>query len=166
MTFRDAVPGDADAIDRIFRSSFCDTFAHLYSDEDLRAFLADFTMAAWESELTDAGFAFRIAEAGEPVGFAKLGPLKLPVATEARAIELKQLYLVKEHHGAGIAQQLMDWALEEARRRQAQELYLTVYTDNHRARRLYERYGFAEVGPYAFMVGSQADEDIIMRKAL
>jgi diamine N-acetyltransferase len=166
MTLRAANPADAAAIDRIFRTSFCDTFAHLYRQEDLRAFFADFTMAVWESELSSPDFAFQVAEAGEPVGFVKLGPLKLPVETDAPAIELKQLYILKEHHGAGIAQRLMDWALEEARRRGMREVYLTVYTDNHRARRVYERYRFTEVGPYSFMVGSQADEDIIMRKAL
>jgi diamine N-acetyltransferase len=166
MNLRDADEADALAIDGIFRTSFCDTFAHLYGEEDLRAFLADFTMAVWESELSSPDFAFQVAEAGEPVGFVKLGPLKLPVETDAPAIELKQLYILKEHHGAGIAQRLMDWALEEARRRGMREVYLTVYTDNHRARRVYERYGFTEVGPYSFMVGSQADEDIIMRKAL
>ena len=62
--------------------------------------------------------------------------------------------------------QLMDWAIDEARRRGAEELYLTVYTDNHRARRFYERYGFEAVGRYDFMVGSHADEDVIMRKLL
>ena len=41
----------------------------------------------------------------------------------------------------------MDWALDEARRRGVDELYLTVYIDNHRARRFYERYGFEAVGP-------------------
>ena len=51
-------------------------------------------------------------------------------------------------------------------RRGAEELYLTVYVDNHRARRFYDRYAFEAVGSYAFMVGSHADEDIIMRKSL
>ena len=36
----------------------------------------------------------------------------------------------------------MDWALDEARRRGARQLYLSVFIDNHRARRFYERYGF------------------------
>ena len=79
---------------------------------------------------------------------------------------LDQLYVLKEHHGAGIAQALMDWALDETRRRGAERLYLTVYVDNHRARRFYDRYGFDAVGRYDFMVGSHADEDIIMRKML
>jgi RimJ/RimL family protein N-acetyltransferase len=56
--------------------------------------------------------------------------------------------------------------LDEARRRGALDLYLTVYVDNHRARRFYEGYGFEFVGPYTFMVGNHADEDHIMRLAL
>jgi len=71
--------------------------------------------------------------------------------------------LLHEWRGAGVAHALMEWTMEEARVRGAREIYLTVYTDNHRARRFYERYGFQEVGPYKFMVGEQADEDIIMR---
>lgn len=165
--FRNAELIDAPAIDRMFRASFCDTFAHLYSDEDLGAFLAQFTTEAWRLELGDPGFAFRIAEvAGEPVGFVKLGPLGLPVEPAVGGMELKQLYILKDHHGAGIAAPLMEWALAEARARGAAELYLTVYTDNHRARRFYDRYGFAPFAPYAFMVGGHADEDIIMRKLL
>ena len=79
---------------------------------------------------------------------------------------LDQLYVLKEHHGAGIAQQLMDWAFEETERRGASQLFLTVYIDNHRAKRFYGRYGFEAVGRYDFMVGNHADEDIIMRKLL
>jgi GNAT superfamily N-acetyltransferase len=167
IAYRDAAPGDAAALDRIFDKSFCDTFAHLYRAEDLDAFLTGFTIADWEAELSDPAYAFRIAEvSGEPVGYVKLGPLKLPVETRRRAILLDQLYVLTLHHGAGIARELMNWALGEARRRGAEELYLTVFVENHRARRFYDRYGFEPVGRYDFMVGSHADEDVIMRKSL
>jgi ribosomal protein S18 acetylase RimI-like enzyme len=96
----------------------------------------------------------------------KLGPVKIPVEIERPAILLDQLYVLKEHHGAGVARELMDWALDEARARGAEEIYLTVFVDNHRARRFYDRYGFEAAGRYDFMVGNHADEDIIMRKAL
>jgi ribosomal protein S18 acetylase RimI-like enzyme len=167
ITYRQATADDAPAIDRVFRESFCDTFAHLYRPQDLEAFLSAFTLDAWRSELADERFAFRVAEAdGQVVGYVKLGPPALPVDAKGSSVELRQLYLLKQWHGLGAAKALMDWAIDEAKARGGTELYLTVYTENERARRLYERYGFVEIGPYHFMVGEQADEDIIMRLAL
>jgi diamine N-acetyltransferase len=167
IAYRDAIPADAAALDRLFETSFCDTFAHLYRPEDLEAFLSSFGVADLEEQLEDSAFACRIAEAhGVPVGYVKLGPLELPVEEDRPALLLDQLYILKAYHGVGIAHALMDWTLEEARRRGANRLYLTVYVDNHRARRFYDGYGFEPVGRYDFMVGSHADKDIIMRKLL
>jgi len=167
VTCRDAIAGDFAAIDGIFRASFCETFAHLYADEDLQAFLANFTPEAWAEEMANPDYAFRLAEDdGRAVGYVKLGPLALPVDPDQTACELRQLYVLKDWHGTGIAAELIDWALGEARRRGMLTLYLTVYTDNHRAKRFYERRGFVAVGRYDFMVGTHADEDIIMKRAL
>ena len=167
VTYRDATRADAAKLDGIFDTVFCDTFAHLYREEDLNAFLSSFGVPDWEEQLEDPAFACRLAEADSiPVGYVKLGPLKLPVGEESPALLLDQLYILKDYHGVGIAHALMDWTLEEARRRGATRLYLTVYVDNHRARRFYDRYGFEAVGRCDFMVGNHADEDIIMRKLL
>jgi GNAT superfamily N-acetyltransferase len=167
VTYRDATVADAATLDRIFDTSFCETFAHLYSAENLDVFLSSFGIPDWEDQLRNPAFACRIAEVdGEPVAYLKLGPLKLPVEEDSAALLLDQLYVLKEHHGAGIAQELMGWAFDEAKRRGATRLYLTVYIDNHRARRFYDRYGFDAAGTYKFMVGNHADEDIIMRKIL
>jgi diamine N-acetyltransferase len=167
VTYRSADPVDAPSLDRIFKTSFCDAFAHLYRAEDLQLFLSSVGVGDWQRQLVDPAYAVRLAEVdGVPVGFVKLGPLKLPVETDGPALLLDQLYVLKEHHGSGIARALMDWALDEARRRGARELYLTVYVDNDRARRFYDRDGFEPVGRYDFMVGTHADEDIIMRKML
>jgi GNAT superfamily N-acetyltransferase len=167
IAYRDATSEDAPAIDALFRQSFIDTFAHLYDPADLAAFFARFTQTAWREEIEDPDFAFRLAEAeGLLAGFAKISSVSLPVEPAAPAIELRQLYISKPWQGAGIAPVLMDWVLGRARGRGARELYLTVFTDNHRARSFYARYGFEAVGPYAFMVGSQADEDIIIRAKL
>lgn len=167
ITYRSAAPDDAIALDRLFDTVFCETFAHLYRKEDLDEFLSSFGIEDWKTQLGDPSYGFRIAETdGQPVGYVKLGPLKIPVETDRPAIFLDQLYVSKEHHGTGIAKTLMDWAIEETGRRGAEEVYLTVFIDNHRARRFYDRYGFEAVGRYDFMVGSQADHDIIMRKQL
>jgi diamine N-acetyltransferase len=167
LSYRRAELADADAVDRLFRTIFCDTFAHTYRVEDLEAFLGKFTLEVWLSELADPDYAFQLAEFdGEPCGYVKLGPSALPIETTHRAMELRQFYLAKTQQGSGAAAALMDWAVAEARQRGMDELYLTVFTENHRARRFYDRYGFVPVGSYDFIVGNQADKDIIMMKAL
>ena len=167
VSYREGGPEDAAPLDAIFDTVFCDTFAHLYRPEDLQDFLSSFGIADWDKQLRDSSFAVRIAEVnGLAVGYAKIGPLKLDVKPKGPAMLLDQLYVLKEHHGSGIARTLMDWAIDESRERSAQALYLTVFIDNHRARRFYDSYGFEDVGRYDFMVGAQADEDVIMRKAL
>jgi diamine N-acetyltransferase len=167
IAYRDATADDAPAIDALFRRSFADTFAHLYDPKDLAAFFARFTGQAWRGEIADPDIAFRLAEAGGTLaGFAKVSSVTLPVVPAGPAAELRQLYVLGPWQGAGVAQALIAWVLAEARGRGAEELYLSVFVDNRRARRFYAHYGFEPVGRYDFMVGSQADEDIIMRLKL
>ncbi|QNM82972.1 GNAT family N-acetyltransferase [Sphingomonas sabuli] len=167
VTYRDARPDDAAALSALFGRSFTETFGHLYQPGDLAAFLAEQSPDRWADQLADPDFAVRIAAAGsEAVGLIKLGPLKLPVDNARDALELRQLYVDRSFHGEGVAAALMDWLAEEAGRRGARELYLSVYADNHRARRFYARYGFEYVGPTVFIVGDHVDEDVILRRAL
>jgi GNAT superfamily N-acetyltransferase len=167
IVYRDAAAADAALLATLFRTAFVETFGHLYRPEDLASFLARMDEAGWRGELGNPAYRIRLAEAeGEAIGFAKLGPLGLPVEPRGAALELCQLYLLKSWHGRGVAQALMGWVLDEARRRGADALYLSVWTENHRARRFYAGYGFSFVAPYAFMVGDQADEDEIWRLEL
>jgi ribosomal protein S18 acetylase RimI-like enzyme len=167
VTYRDATPDDLAAVDALFRASFVATFGDLYAAEDLAAFLDGFTPEAWRGELASGGHAIRLAEQeGELIGFAKVADPTLPVTPAGKALELRQLYLAESAKGSGVAATLMDWVFAEGRRRGCGELFLSVYVDNHRARRFYERYGFEDVGPYRFMVGNHADEDRLMRLAL
>ncbi|MEO6581425.1 MAG: GNAT family N-acetyltransferase [Sphingomicrobium sp.] len=162
--FRDAVRADAAIIAVIFRDTFVDTFGHLYPPDDLAAFRATMTADRFRQEIADPRFAFRIAQADlGPIGYIKLGPPQLPVETPPDTIELCQLYILPAWQGAGAATALMDWALATAAERGAKHVQLSVYIDNHRARRFYERYGFTAVGRYDFMVGTHADEDIVLR---
>ncbi len=167
VTFRDATIDDADTLSALGRRTFVATFGHLYAPDDLDHFLANHDPENWEAELIDPAFAVRLAEdAGEAVGYCKIGPAKLPFTPPAGAIELKQLYLLESWKGGGHADALIDWALAVGKTRGASEIYLSVFTDNHRARAFYARHGFTEVGPYKFMVGNHADDDIVMKRPL
>ncbi|MDQ3080304.1 MAG: GNAT family N-acetyltransferase [Pseudomonadota bacterium] len=167
IAYRSATPDDAAALAKLGADSFRETFGHLYAPADLALFLENHTTAAWEAELRDPAFAVRVAGAdGAMIGYAKLGPAKLPFTPPAGSAELRQLYVLSPWHGAGVSAHLMKWVTDTARTSGATSLFLSVFTDNHRARRFYARFGFEPVGTYAFMVGTQADEDIVMRLAL
>jgi GNAT superfamily N-acetyltransferase len=167
ISYRNATPDDAATMADLGRRTFTETFGHLYKPEDLALFLENHSEVRWAAELADPAFTIRLVEeAGEAAGYAKLGPPSLPFEPRGPCIELRQFYVLKPWHGRGVSQELMRWALEEAKARGAKEMYLSVFVDNHRARRFYARYGFEFVQTYAFMVGSHADEDHIMRLAL
>lgn len=168
ITYRDAAPADGAVLGGLARATFIETFGTLYSLANLTHFLAEGSDASYAAELADPDIAVRLAQSGGvPIGFCKIGSLKLPVTDAAEpAAELCQLYIFRPWHGAGIADVLTRWAMDTARARGCREIWLTVFTENHRARRFYRRHGFTEVAPYRFMVGEQADEDILCRAPL
>jgi diamine N-acetyltransferase len=164
ITYRDVGPDDAAALADLHRRSFIETFGHLYTTGDLEAFLRQLNEEGFRGELLDGKHQVRFAEAdGEPVAFVKLGPITLPVEPSRPALEFRQLYVLSQWQGARVAQALAEWAIDQARQRGAEELYLSVFVDNQRAKAFYRRYGFAYVAPYTFMVGEQADEDEIWK---
>lgn len=168
IAYRDATPADGPELAAMARRSFTDTFGTLYRQEDLARFLdAAFGSAGLPADLTDPAYRVRVATDNDViVGYCKIGPVTFPGDWPDSAIELHQLYILGDHHGAGLAPVLMDWALDQARGRGASEMILSVYVDNHRARRFYERYGFEEIGQYKFMVGEHEDDDRLMRLKL
>jgi len=168
ISYRAGGPADAAALAGFFAYSFSDTFGHLYPPEDLAEFLAGLDAAGFGSELADPRFAFRLAESdGTLIGYCKLGPPSLPFDPgERRAIELRQLYIAPDFKGAGAGVALMEWAIAHALGGEFEDMYLSVFIDNQRARRFYERYGFVEVGVYGFKVGRVVDDDRVMKLTL
>lgn len=181
-TIRAPEPEEAATIAALARRTFTETFGYLYAPEDLAAFLAQHSEAEWRAQILDPAYHIRLVEmpgqAGDgraddgPAGFLKLGPPSLPFTPQCNAIELRQFYLLSPWHGpvlpdgGRLSDIMMERAVSLSRALGFSELYLSVFIDNHRARRFYARHGFEDVGPYAFKVGNHEDEDIVMRKAL
>lgn len=170
VTYRPPFRGEAAALAALARQTFIDTFGHLYRPEDLKAFLDEHkTESAWIRALSDSHNRVRVAEEnGSLVGYAKVGlvPSLDYECDDARVTELKELYVTKSHLGAGIAPVLMDWALDLARANRADEMILSVWSENIRAQRFYHRYGFTKVADTFFMVGSHRDDEYLYMKPM
>ena len=107
------------------------------------------------------------ANGGAPVGYAMLTPPELPEETMREGdLELKRIYALSRFHGTGIAQEMMETAVAEARTRGARRVTLGVYAGNARAVRFYERNRFRQIGTRQFTVGSLVCDDFVMGRAI
>ncbi len=162
--------GMAPSVCAMARESFSETFAHLYDAMAFAQFLeqAYGVGGSMERDLADPSILWHVAMAGgQPIGYAKLTPLRAPAPTpQPGAVELQQIYVLSPWHGLGVGEALINWALTAARAKGASEIYLTVYDHNTRAKRFYTRHGFYEVGRCSFQVGDRVDDDRVWRKAL
>ncbi|MCW3846297.1 GNAT family N-acetyltransferase [Sphingomonas sp. LB-2] len=168
ISYRDAVPADGPELDAMAQKIWLETFEHSAPPENIAAYLAHAygPHGPLIRELGDPERRTHLAlDEGRIVGYTKLIPPWLPDA-EPGARQLSQIYVASSHHGLGIAQVLMDWTIAAARAAGASALLLTVWENNHRARRFYDRLGFVHIGDYGFPVGDQIDTDHIMRLAL
>lgn len=169
MHLRPAVPGDAAALAKLGADSFVDKFGHLYVPDDLASFLAEAHVESKVAkEITDPSMRVMLAVDGEGDGERLMGYCKLIMACGwpdhargANVIELKQLYTAPGVTGRGIGALLMDWALDEAREHGADEIQLSVYSENPGAQRFYARYGFGKIADIHFMVGNQRDAEFL-----
>lgn len=161
---------DVPALTRLAADSFVDAFAHLYSAEDLAAFLAEQkSEAATAALIANPRMLVQLADDdGRLRGFCVLG-LECGWPDHARGdrvMELKQLYLAGDTTGQGIGGALMDWAMGECAARGADEVQLSVYSGNHGAQRFYARHGFAKVADTTFRVGRQIDHEFLFARML
>lgn len=171
LSLRRCTPADAALMARLGAETFMESFGHLYDPRDAAAYVEKtYGLAQTVQELEDASSHFwLLEEGGEDIGYAKLGLCKLPLPEGMRqcppheAYELHRLYIRKPHQGGGHGPLLLKEAMRLAARHGARELYVGVWSENHRALALYERHGFKTVADYWFEVGSQRDDERIMK---
>ncbi|MBQ1542058.1 MAG: GNAT family N-acetyltransferase [Caulobacteraceae bacterium] len=164
ISIRRATPADADALHRIGRETFAETFGRLYPQDDLDAFLDEaYAIDKCADELAGTDEAVWLAERdGQVVGYAQAGRCKLPHAEVTPACgELKRLYVRAGEQGSGLGRRLLAEALAWLER-PGRRLWIGVWAENHGAQRLYARHGFAKAGEYQFPVGRVRDREFIL----
>jgi len=170
LVFRDAEADDVTALTALARKTFTDKFGHLYREEDLVEFLADsHDPNLYRDWIADPDVLVRVCEAdgGEMSAYLLCSPLSLPAPDpEPGALELKRVYVDSTLQGRGIGSRFIDEALAWARGRDAPEMYLSVYSDNLDARRLYARLGWEKVAEFLFPVGEHRDLEYLLRLKL
>jgi ribosomal protein S18 acetylase RimI-like enzyme len=164
IRLRRAKRDDAPALAELGADTFAETFGHLYKPADIAAFLAkNHSRSVYEDLLTDDRWAVWLAEDTEgPVAYCVAGPCSLLVPDMPESAgELARLYIRSARQGGGLGAIMLTAALDWMRPR-FRHIYLSVYAQNFRAQRLYQRFGFEKIHDYFYMVGDHADPEWIM----
>lgn len=82
------------------------------------------------------------------------------------AAELSKMYVLPDHHGAGVAAALMERALATAEHWGVRCAWLGVNRQNRRAQRFYTKNGFAVSGTRTFQLGARRENDYVMVRGL
>ena len=166
MNIRHATVADAAALAVLAERTFYETFAADNNPDDLAAFIAQTygePQQRREIENPDGVTLLVESEDGaELIAFTQLRRTSSPHGE----VEIARFYVDKPHHGRGIAQRLMDAAIDTARAMGGTTLWLGVWERNPRAIAFYAKYGFQDVGSHPFLVGTDLQTDRIMSRVI
>jgi len=165
MELRRATPEDAAALGAFGRRAFVAAFGHCYVRADLEPFLDRvYGKESLCAEMADPRTHIMLAcDASGIAGFCKMRMVPgWPEHSRGHnAVELKQLYVDPARTGQAIGAPLMDWALAAARELGADEIQLSVWSENFGGQRFYARYGFERIADIEFWVTNHRDEEYL-----
>lgn len=165
FVIRRANAADAQTLAEISRTTFTETFGHLYAPEDLAQHLnGTYPPQTYADALQEQGCAAWLLEDGahEAQGYAYAGPCTLPHADVRMGdLELKRLYVRKQVQNGGWGARLFEEALRWMQANGPHALWIGVFSQNTGAQRFYGRYGFKKAGEYFYSVGQARDLEFI-----
>jgi ribosomal protein S18 acetylase RimI-like enzyme len=164
VVVRQAGVADAARLSLISDATFLETFAGAIAGEALVAHCAHRHAPDYLAGLLESGAKAWLAElSGAPVGYAMVTAPDLEAARPGD-IELRKIYVLSRFQGSGLAQDLLDAALDGAAGHK--RLLLGVKADNARAIAFYEKHRFARIGTRRFNVGGTLYDDLVLARDL
>lgn len=127
-----------------------------------------FSSANLSIELNDKKAEFYFAKLDDKV----IGYLKLNFGesqTEIRddnGLEIERIYVLKEFHGKNVGQLLYNKAIQIAREKNKDYVWLGVWEENPRAINFYKKNGFVAFDKHLFQLGNDLQTDIMMKLKL
>ena len=109
--------------------------------------------------IADPNLVLLVAESDSVlVGFVLMANSASHRLVAGNASELRKLYVDPSLHGKGVADALVQAGLAHTLSR----VWLSVFSENPRAVRFYERCGFRVIGRHVFVVGEDPQEDFVL----
>lgn len=127
---------ELDQLQKIGRHTFSETFSQGNTEEDLAKYLEEgFSVEKLTLELNnaDSEFYFAVYD-NQIVGYLKLnyGQSQTEIRDE-KSLEVERIYVLKEFQGKNIGQLLYEKAIQVAKQKNAEYVWLGVWEENQKA---------------------------------
>ena len=169
ISIEKVTPADISHLQTIGKQTFVQTFAPHNSEQNMTQYLNEsFSSQKLSDEISQDDSGFYFAKTGnEVIGYLKINTGHSQTEIQAsNALEIERIYVLQEYHGKKVGQLLYEWALQIARNRKADYVWLGVWEHNTKAIRFYEKNGFVPFSKHVFRLGEDEQTDIMMKKNL
>jgi ribosomal protein S18 acetylase RimI-like enzyme len=160
---------DIDQLQKIGRQTFQETFSESNSEENMKNYLEEgFSNEKLTAELNDENSEFYFALLdNQIIGYLKInfGESQTELK-DSKALEIERIYVSKEFHRKSVGQLLYDKAIEIAKQKNSDYVWLGVWEENPRAISFYKKNGFVEFDKHIFKLGDDEQTDIMMKLKL
>lgn len=160
---------DIEHLQKIGRQTFQETFSASNSEENMQNYLQEaFSEEKLTAEINDENseFYFAILDK-EIIGYLKLNfGASQTELKDNKALEIERIYVLKAFYGKSVGQVLYDKAIQIARQKEAEYVWLGVWEENPRAISFYKKNGFMEFDKHLFKLGDDEQTDIMMKLKL
>ncbi len=168
VTIRKATLDDVPVLGLLARVTFREAFGHLFIENQnlLDYFDKTFSFDALTDKIKDKNNVFWLAFYDRlPVAYAKIiinAPSKF--IEDPKVSELQRIYVLNDFLNKKIGHELLNVVFDEIKTIRSKHLWLSVYVDNLKAIRFYEKYNFKIIGKHTFGILKQSFEFYVMDK--
>jgi ribosomal protein S18 acetylase RimI-like enzyme len=176
VTIRELTTTDIPELIALATKIFRDTFTHLNTPEAMEGFISkDYTFENFQHELNepDSKYFFACDDEGRAIGYMRLRRnSEVDHLIGDNNIEIQRIYVDQAYQGTPapggrkVADQFMELAIDIAKEKKHDWIWLGVWEHNPRAQRFYGKWGFERFSEHDFYMGEEKQTDWLMKKDL
>lgn len=169
LVIRKAKINDLTELQKIGKQTFRETFSAGNTEKDLAQYLSEsFSTQQLTAELNDQKSEIYFALVNDDsIGYLKVNWEESQTELQdKKAFEIERIYVLKDFHGKKVGQLLLQKAIQIAKEKGVNYIWLGVWEENTRAIQFYKKYGFVEFDKHIFKLGDDEQTDIMMKLTL
>ncbi|MFD2200978.1 GNAT family N-acetyltransferase [Shivajiella indica] len=160
---------ELEELQKISIATFMEAFADSNSEQNMKMYLEEsFPLSKLRTELKNPFSEFYFAVLNdEIIGYLKVNFSEAQSELkEENSLEIERIYVLKDFHGRKVGQILFEKAIQLAKEKQVEFVWLGVWEKNPRAIGFYKKNSFVEFDKHLFKLGDEEQTDIMMKLKL